>query len=109
MILEVATLDVKAGQGAAFEKDFAAASHIIENIPGYVSHQLLHGLENSNRYLLLVRWETLEAHTIGFRKSLHYPAWKEALHHYYDPFPTVEHFGLPVSAGELAEPRLELE
>jgi heme-degrading monooxygenase HmoA len=109
MILEVATLDVKAGQEAAFEEDFGHASRIIAAIPGYVSHQLLRCLEKSNRYLLLVRWETLESHTIGFRKSPHYQAWKEALHHYYDPFPTVEHFALPPSAGELAVPRIELE
>jgi heme-degrading monooxygenase HmoA len=109
MILEIATLDVKAGQEAAFEKDFAGASHIIEGIPGYISHQLLHCLEKSSRYVLLVRWDTLEAHTIGFRKSPHYQAWKDALHHYYDPFPTVEHYALPASAGEIAIPRIELE
>jgi heme-degrading monooxygenase HmoA len=109
MILEVATLDVKAGQEAAFEKDFDGASHIIADIPGYVSHQLLRSVEKSSRYLLLVRWETLEAHTIGFRKSPHYQVWKDALHHYYDPFPTVEHYALPASAGEISVPRPELE
>jgi heme-degrading monooxygenase HmoA len=42
--------------------------------------------------VLLVRWETLEAHEIGFRKSPQYQEWKALLHHFYDPFPTVLHY-----------------
>jgi hypothetical protein len=46
----------------------------------------------SKPYLLLVRWETLKSHTIGFRSSAEYQEWKKLLHHFYEPFPTVEHF-----------------
>ncbi|MGY0037408.1 antibiotic biosynthesis monooxygenase family protein [Pedobacter sp. NJ-S-72] len=49
-------------------------------------------IENPDQYLLLVRWETLEDHTIGFRGSDEYLKWKELLHHFYDPFPKVEHY-----------------
>ena len=53
-------------------------------------------LERPSRYLLLVEWETLEDHTIGFRQSPRYEKWRALLHHFYDPFPVVEHFGEPV-------------
>lgn len=46
---------------------------------------------DKNRYLLLVNWETLEDHTVGFRGSDAYQDWKRLLHHFYDPFPAVEH------------------
>ncbi len=92
MILEAAMLDVKPGQEAAFESDFAKASVYIGSIKGYSSHELQRCVERPKRYLLLVRWRTLEAHTEGFRKSPQYQEWKKLLHHYYDPFPTVEHF-----------------
>jgi heme-degrading monooxygenase HmoA len=92
MILEVATLDVKPGLTAAFERDFSVAQSIISAAPGYRSHELQRCLEKANRYVLLVRWENLEAHTEGFRKSAGYQEWKRLLHHYYDPFPTVEHY-----------------
>jgi len=92
MILEVAILDVKPGQEAAFERDFAIASAFISRTAGYVSHELQRCLEKPGRYLLLARWRTLEAHTEGFRKSPQYLEWKRLLHHYYDPFPTVEHY-----------------
>lgn len=59
---------------------------------GYKEHELQKCLEEDNKYLLLVRWETVEDHTIGFRESNQYIEWKALLHHYYDPFPTVEHF-----------------
>jgi len=94
MILEVAILDVTPGQEHAFQAAFAEASPIISGMPGYVSHQLQRCLETQNRYLLLVHWETLEAHTVGFRNSQGYQEWKKLLHHFYDPFPTVEHYEL---------------
>ena len=92
MVLEVAVLDVKTGQNAEFEAAFQQAAPLIASIPGYVSHELQHCIENSQRYLLLAYWQTREAHTIGFRQSAQYQEWKRLLHHFYDPFPTVEHY-----------------
>ena len=92
MILEVAILNVKAGLTAEFETAFAEAQKIISAMKGYLSHQLKKCLENSDKYILLVNWETLEAHTEGFRGSSEYQHWKRLLHHFYDPFPTVEHY-----------------
>ncbi len=92
MILEVAVLDVRTGQEASFEAAFEQASAIISSMNGYVSHQLQRCLEKRNRYILLVNWQTLEDHTVGFRGSEEYQEWKKLLHHFYDPFPTVEHY-----------------
>ena len=92
MILEVAILDVKPGQEAAFQTSFEKAQSIIASMPGYVSHELNRCVEKSSRYILLVRWETLTDHTEGFRGSPQYQEWKQLLHHYYDPFPEVEHY-----------------
>lgn len=92
MILEVAMLQVKPGLTEEFEQSFKKASMIISNMKGYVQHELQKCIEDQNKYVLLVKWETLEDHTIGFRGSAEYQEWKSLLHHYYDPFPTVEHF-----------------
>ena len=92
MILEVAILDVKPGQENEFEISFEKAQKIISSVSGYVSHQLRKCVENSSRYILLINWETLEDHTVGFRESSEYQEWKALLHHFYDPFPTVEHY-----------------
>lgn len=93
-MLEVAILDIVPGQETKFEAAFAQASAIIASMPGYLSHQLQHCLENPSRYLLLVNWQSLEAHTIGFRGSPQYQQWKALLHHFYQPFPCVEHYQL---------------
>lgn len=92
MILELAILNVRPGQGAAFEEAFAQAQSILAASPGCASHQLQRCLEDENKYVLLVQWKRLEDHTIGFRQSPEYQRWKALLHHFYDPFPTVEHF-----------------
>ena len=94
MILEAAILDVIAGKEKEFEETFAKASPIIASMDGYISHQLQHCIEAPNRFLLLVQWETLEAHTVGFRGSAEYQEWKKLLHHFYDPFPVVQHYEL---------------
>lgn len=94
MILEVAILNVKSGQEGAFEAAFSRAQRIISCMPGYVSHQLQASMEQTGRYLLLVNWEQLEDHTVGFRTSQQYQQWRELLHHFYEPFPDVEHYEL---------------
>ena len=92
MILEVAVLNVRPGAEPAFEAAFEQASPIISSMPGFICHQLQRCIEVPNRYILLVNWQSLEAHTIGFRGSPAYQTWKRLLHHFYDPFPTVEHY-----------------
>ena len=92
MILEVAILHVKSGEEKQFESDFAVAGQYISSIKGYVKHSLRKCLEKENKNILLVDWENLTDQTIGFRQSPQYVEWKNLLHHYYDPFPTVEHF-----------------
>jgi heme-degrading monooxygenase HmoA len=92
MILEVAILDIKPGFSGEFEAAFQVAKEIIITIPGYISHELQHCLEKDDRYILLVRWQTLEDHTIGFRQSPQYQEWRSLLHHFYDPFPLIEHY-----------------
>ncbi|RKN85601.1 antibiotic biosynthesis monooxygenase family protein [Paenibacillus ginsengarvi] len=91
-VLEVAILQVKAGMTASFEESFKRASRIISGMKGYRGHELQRCLEDDHRYVLLVKWDTLEDHTVGFRGSSEYAEWKSLLHHYYDPFPTVEHY-----------------
>jgi heme-degrading monooxygenase HmoA len=92
MILEAAPLQVKTGQEAAFEAAFREAQAIIASMPGYRSHELQRCVERAGHYLLLVRWDSVEAHEVGFRKSPQYQEWKRLLHHFYDPFPTVLHY-----------------
>ena len=92
MILEVATLNIKEGLSEAFEASFQKAEGIISSMNGYISHQLKKCIEYDDKYILLVNWETIEDHEIGFRKSAEYQEWKVLLHHFYDPFPTVEHY-----------------
>lgn len=92
MILEVAILNVIPGREAGFEDAFRQAQRLIASISGYRSHQLHRSIEAAHRYLL-VGWDRLEDHTLGFRGSPQYQEWKRLLHHFYHPFPAVEHHG----------------
>ena len=92
MILEVAIMDVIPGMEPGFEAAFLEAEKIIASMPGYVDHQLKGCLEKPSRYILLVNWKKLEDHTKGFRGSPEYQEWKALLHHFYNPFPEVEHY-----------------
>jgi len=92
MILEVAILNVIPGQEDEFLKAFSQAKEIISKMGGYISHQLKRCIENTSQFILLVEWEKLTDHTEGFRGSDEYKEWKALLHHFYDPFPVVEHY-----------------
>lgn len=94
MILEVAILNVRSGIEREFEAAFAQASPIIASMPGHLSHQLQRCIETPSQYVLLVQWTSLEAHTVGFRGSNEYQRWKQLLHHFYNPFPSVQHYEL---------------
>lgn len=100
MVLEVARLDVKPGHESQFEMAFEKASGIISRIRGYRGHELQRCIEHPSRYILLARWDTIEDHTVGFRQSLEYQQWKSLLHHFYDPFPMVEHYESVFASGE---------
>ncbi|MBJ7283082.1 MAG: antibiotic biosynthesis monooxygenase [Acidimicrobiia bacterium] len=92
MVLEHALLDVISGLEVEFEEAFSRARDVISKSPGFISLKILRGIERPSSYLLLVEWASLEDHTIGFRQSARYSEWRELLHHFYDPFPVVEHF-----------------
>lgn len=93
MVLETAVLHIKPEfQLSEFEQAFQKASRIISKSKGYISHELQKCMEQERQYLLLVKWATLEDHVEGFRGSAEYQEWKKLLHHFYDPFPVVEHY-----------------
>ncbi|MBI3677720.1 MAG: antibiotic biosynthesis monooxygenase [Proteobacteria bacterium] len=96
MILEHAVLNVKAGQSREFEIAMRKARAFIESAAGFQGMEIRPCVETKDRYLLLVRWSSLEAHTVGFRQSAAYQEWRALLHQFYEPFPTVEHHGAPL-------------
>ncbi len=98
MITEHAQLEVIPGQEAAFVEAMERAKALIAASPGFVSLRVERCVERPSSFLLLVEWERLEDHTEGFRGSAAYQDWRAALHHFYDPFPVVEHFEAVVTA-----------
>ena len=98
MITEHAVLEVIAGQEGAFVEAMEGAKALIAGSPGFGSLRVERCVERPNRFLLLVEWDRLADHTEGFRGSAAYEEWRTALHHFYDPFPVVEHFETIITA-----------
>ena len=92
MILERAELPVIPGLEAEFESAFATVAHLPATVEGFRSLRLVRGIESPSLYVLLIEWDSVDAHEQGFRGSAAYEQWRAALHHFYDPFPIVEHF-----------------
>lgn len=92
MILEAAILNIKPGKEEAFEAAMKKARPLIAATPGFIGIDVQRSVETRSNYLLLVRWEKLEDHTVGFRQSDRYQEWRKALHHFYEPMPVVEHY-----------------
>jgi heme-degrading monooxygenase HmoA len=98
VIREHAVLEVIPGQDDEFMATMDRAKALIAGSPGFVSLSVERCLERPSCFLLLVQWETLEDHTEGFRGSAAYEEWRSLLHHFYDPFPVVEHFSIVITA-----------
>jgi heme-degrading monooxygenase HmoA len=92
VILEHALLSLPHGREEEFEAAFAEAKAVIAAARGFRSLRLARCVERPSTYLLLVEWDRLEDHVEGFRNSAGYQEWRRLLHHFYDPFPTVEHY-----------------
>ena len=96
MIVEHALLQVRAGEGAAFERALAKARPLVAASPGFLGMEVRRGCEAVETYLLIVHWDRMEDHRDSFRCSDRYDAWRTLLHHFYDPMPVVQYFGEPV-------------
>jgi heme-degrading monooxygenase HmoA len=102
MILELATIDIKQGTNADFERALDQAQSVISKAEGYIGHQFQKCIERDNRYILLIRWVTLEAHigdaanggTEGFRNSDLFKEWRGLIGQYFEKPPLVEHYEL---------------
>jgi heme-degrading monooxygenase HmoA len=98
VITEHALLEVIPGQEDAFLAAMDRAKVYISGSPGFASLRVARCVERPSCFLLLAEWERMEDHTEGFRGSAAYQDWRAALHHFYDPFPVVEHFEVVVTA-----------
>ena len=94
MILEAVHFDIKLGTEAEFERHFEQAQLVISKAKGYIRHELHKGLETPGKYLLLVRWQTVEDHTMGFRESPAFQEWRALIGPYFQTPPAVEHLEL---------------
>jgi heme-degrading monooxygenase HmoA len=101
MILEAAVITVAPAHKREFEAAFTEARALISAMPGFISHQLQRGIETDGRYLLLVQWQSVEHHMVGFRESPQFLRWRALLGPFFAAAPAVEHYQL-VSAGSAA-------
>ncbi|MBK6999895.1 MAG: antibiotic biosynthesis monooxygenase [Rhodoferax sp.] len=95
MILELVDIRIHPGQNAAFEEAIAHGLRtVIANAQGFQGYKLNKGLENPQRYLLQIFWNTLEDHTQTFRQSQAFTQWRAIVGPFFAAAPVVEHFDL---------------
>ncbi len=92
MILEHALLTVRPDSHEEFEAAATRAREVISAAPGFRTFALHRGIESPDRYLLLVGWDTLEAHTEGFRGSPAFAEWRSHIGPFFDGQPEVDHY-----------------
>ncbi|MBF6556049.1 MAG: antibiotic biosynthesis monooxygenase [Acidimicrobiales bacterium] len=92
MVLEHALITIRPGTADDFEKALMQARSVIAASPGFISLELRRGVEAPDYYLLLVEWETIDDHLVGFRQSEAFPEWRAAIGPYFQSPPVVDHF-----------------
>lgn len=95
MILELADIRIHPGQQAAFDEAIQRGlATVISKAKGFQGYKVNRGIENPERYILQIFWETLENHTIDFRHSQAFADWRAIVGPFFVDTPTVEHFEL---------------
>lgn len=92
MVLEVALIDVVPGQEDAFTIAYAKGRDLVATTPGCRSVRMTQGIESPSRFVLLVEWDSVEAHLQNFRDSERFPAWRALIGPHFANPPHVEHF-----------------
>jgi quinol monooxygenase YgiN len=90
MVLEVALIDVTDPEG--FEAAYLDVREVIKATEGCLSVRMTHGVESPNRIVLLVEWESVEAHEANFRQTDRFTTWRGAIGPFFAHPPLVEHF-----------------
>ena len=99
MILELADIRIHPGQNAAFEEAIARGlREVFGGVKGASNPTVHRGIESTERYVLQITWDTLEDHTVGFRQSPAFAAWRAIVGPFFAQPPVVEHFSLAVPA-----------
>lgn len=102
-VVEHAQLTITSGREAEFEAAFVRGERVIAESPGYRWSRLLRQTEDPATYLLLVGWESLEAHTVEFRGSELFGRWRGAVSEFFAAAPQVTHYaGADLSPERLA-------
>ncbi len=92
MVLEIADIRIIPGQQAAFEEAIERGlSTVLNRAQGFRNARVMHGIESVDRYLLMIEWETLEDHTIGFREGPLFPQWRAIVGPFFAQPPQVDH------------------
>ncbi len=95
MIIEVADIEVASEQQEEFAKAIVrGVETVISKAEGYLGYQVLHGIESPGRFLLQIKWETLENHTVDFRQSEAFSEWRSIVGPFFLRPPVVEHFSV---------------
>jgi len=92
MVLEVALIDVLAGQEEQFVAAYGKARAVLVSTPGCLSARMTRGVESPSRFVLLVEWDSVEAHLENFRATERFTTWRGLIGPYFDGAPRVEHF-----------------
>jgi len=91
MVLELAQIDIKPGLEAEFEAGVKQAAPLFKRARGCKGMELHRSVEKPQRYRLLVKWDTVENHTVEFRSSEDFQQWRKLVGHCFASPPEVEH------------------
>lgn len=92
MVLEIADFAVLPGTEDEFADAVREGIRFVSDTPGFRSARLTRSVETPSRFVLLVEWDNLEAHTVGFRESENFTRWRALVGPHFDGPPRVEHF-----------------
>lgn len=91
MVTEIADFAVLPDKQEQFADAVREGLRYVSDTPGFRSARLTRSIETPARFVLLIEWDSVEAHTVGFRESENFGRWRAVVGPFFDGPPRVEH------------------
>ena len=101
MVTEIADFRVLPDSQDTFADAVTEGLKYVSDTPGFRTARLTRSAETPTRFILLIEWDSIEAHTVGFRESENFGRWRAIVGPHFDGAPNVEHFDQVVTHNTL--------
>jgi quinol monooxygenase YgiN len=94
MVVEYIRYRIPHERQEQFEAAYGKAAASLDASEHCLAYELSHGVEESERYILRIEWDSLDGHEQGFRRSPEFQSFFAAVRPFIDEIEEMRHYNV---------------